>query len=179
MSAALATIEATRGRWLRFVRARVANAADAEDVLQRALLRAVARASTLEDAGRVEAWFFRILRRAIADHRRARAVEAKRRAEGDVDASEAPAAESATSDACACGARFLAELRPDYAEMIRRVDAEDAPVGEVARALRITPGNAHVRLHRARRALRARLEARCGVRTMRQALDCTDCGCGC
>ncbi|MBI1733985.1 MAG: sigma-70 family RNA polymerase sigma factor [Candidatus Rokubacteria bacterium] len=42
---------------------------------------------------------------------------------------------------------------------------ENAPVAAVAERLDITPGNAAVRLHRARQALKKRLEAACGTRT--------------
>ncbi len=165
----LRRIEQDRARYLRFVGARVASRADAEDVLQRALLRAVSRAATLEDEQRAEAWFFQIVRHAITDHHRARARERSRESEVDVDAEAAPEASVAT---CRCGEQLMEALAPSHAEMLRRVDAEGEPVDDVARSLDITVGNAYVRLHRARRSLRAQVAIRCGAHTLREALSC-------
>ena len=64
---------------------------------------------------------------------------------------------------CACMTRLLPTLKPEYAEMIRRVDLQDTPLSEVASSLSITPNNATVRLHRARQALKLRLERSCGT----------------
>ena len=66
----------------------------------------------------------------------------------------------------------MRELAPSHAEMLRRIDADGEPVEDVAQALDITVGNAYVRLHRARRSLRARVARRCGVHTFREALAC-------
>jgi RNA polymerase sigma-70 factor (ECF subfamily) len=52
------------------------------------------------------------------------------------------------------------------------VDIDGTGLAEVAGTLDITTGNAAVRLHRARRALRGRLRDHCGVETMRQCLAC-------
>ena len=55
-----------RSRFLEFARGRVG--ADAEDVLQIALTRAVLEVDGLRDETLARPWFFRILRNAIADH---------------------------------------------------------------------------------------------------------------
>jgi RNA polymerase sigma-70 factor (ECF subfamily) len=172
----LRQIEADRARYVRFARARLASDADAEDVVQRALLRAVTHADTLADAGRAEAWFFRVLRRAIADHHRTSAVASARRHEGaeagpDLDSLPAP---EPAAPVCGCGAVLLGEIPASYAEMLRRIDASEEPIDDVARSLGISTATAYVRLHRARRALRDHVEHRCGVRTIREALAC-DC----
>jgi RNA polymerase sigma-70 factor (ECF subfamily) len=175
----LRQIEADRARYVRFARARVASDADAEDVVQRALLRAVTHADTLADAGRAEAWFFRVLRRAIADHHRTSAVASARRHEeadetgAGPDLESLPAPEPA-APVCGCGAVLLEEIPASYAEMLRRIDASEEPIEDVARSLGISTATAYVRLHRARRALRNHVEHRCGVRTIREALAC-DC----
>jgi DNA-directed RNA polymerase specialized sigma24 family protein len=75
---------------------------------------------------------------------------------------------------CGCGATLLDEISSSYAEMLRRIDASDEPIDDVARSLGISTATAYVRLHRARRALRAHVEHRCGVRTVREAMAC-DC----
>jgi RNA polymerase sigma-70 factor (ECF subfamily) len=164
-----------RARFVRLVRERVASQADAEDVVQRAMVRATARARTLEDPSRARAWFYRILRNAIADHHRSGRVERARRAD-DADPAELASETAEPSRApCACSVRLLGELRPAYAEVLRRVDVDGEDPAAVARLLGISPGNLHVRLHRARRALRDDVRHYCGVDSARPCLDCT-CG---
>jgi RNA polymerase sigma-70 factor (ECF subfamily) len=162
-----------RARFVRLARLRVPTEADAEDVVQRALLRAAERSESLEAPAQARAWFYRILHRAIADHHRSRRADPLRiPASADLDeiATEPPA----TTAVCACGLRLLAELRPAYAEVIRRVDVNGEDAGEVARSLGISAGNLHVRLHRARRALREDVQHHCGVDSL---APCLDCGC--
>ena len=54
----------------------------------------------------------------------------------------------------------LPVLKPEYAEIIRRVDLEEASRQCVAGELGLTTNNVGVRLHRARRALRVEIEHR-------------------
>ena len=70
---------------------------------------------------------------------------------------------------------LLPALRPEYADVLRRVDLAGERPAEVARALGLTANNAMVRLHRARKALRADLQRSC-----RTCADhgCLDCSCG-
>src|SRR5688572_32346081 len=66
----------------------------------------------------------------------------------------------------------LERIRPEYADVLRRVDIEEEPLSSVAEALGITVNNATVRLHRARKAFREQLQAFCGTASMRACLDC-------
>jgi RNA polymerase sigma-70 factor (ECF subfamily) len=159
-----------RARFVRLARSRVATEADAEDVVQRAMMRAAERAPQLADAGRARAWFYRILRRAIVDHHR----RAPRETTGEGPQHE-PAAEDEGPRApvCQCALRMLAELRPAYAEVVRRIDLEGEDPAAVASAARVSMTNLYVRLHRARRALRQRVQGHCGVSSMTPCLECT------
>lgn len=69
-------------------------------------------------------------------------------------------------------AQSLDERVPTIGDVLRRWG--DA-VGEVANEPGLTANNATVRLHRARRALRQRIETVCGTCTEHACLDCT-CG---
>ena len=75
-------------------------------------------------------------------------------------------------EVCACITRLLPVLKPEYAEMIRRVDLDEQPVSGVARSLGITANNAMVRLHRARAGLKKQLERSCGTCATHGCLDC-------
>jgi len=161
-----------RARFVRLAARRVAEA-DAEDVVQRALLRASGRAALLDDPSRARAWFYRILRRAIADHLRDRIHDPmKHRAAADLETLEQAPRAVPVDATCACTERFVSELRPGYAEVIRRVDVEGEEPRAVASALGISSANVHVRLHRARRLLRGEVMRRCGVSSYHACLDC-------
>ena len=56
---------------------------------------------------------------------------------------------------CRCVLAQAEQLKPDYAEILRRVIMDGVTVTQVAGELGITPNNAMVRLHRARAALKA------------------------
>lgn len=163
-------LKGERARFVGLARSRVATEADAEDVVQRAMMLAAEHAPQLADAARARAWFYRILRRAIADHHRSKPLE-----KSDERLDEEPAAEdeSRRGPACRCTLRMLAELRPAYAEVVRRVDYDEEDPGSVAGALGVSMANLYVRLHRARRALRERVEAHCGVSSLTPCLECT------
>ncbi len=171
--ALLSSLASEQPRFVRFARLRVATDADGEDIVQRALLRAAAGAGSLEDPALARAWFYRILRRTIVDHHRARARDAARtEAAGElaeVARSEQPSAVSP----CPCTLRLLSDMRPAYAEIVQRIDLNGEAAHVVAESLGITPANLHVRLHRARHTLRTKVEARCGVSSIHACLDCT------
>ena len=65
---------------------------------------------------------------------------------------------------CGCLHDAMRMLRPDYADILRRIDLEEQPREQVATELGLTANNVGVRLHRARRALRKKLEEICPVR---------------
>ncbi len=74
---------------------------------------------------------------------------------------------------CGCVKGLIGLLSRDHERILRRVELEGADVGLVARELGITAGNARVRLHRARQALRRELERSCGTCAEHGCLDCT------
>ncbi len=170
-SALLAELTARQGEYLAFLSARVPTPADADDLLQQSLLRAGDRLHTLRDPASLRAWFYRLLRRAVADHHARRARYEQRLDQLAVEVETQTPEETAS---CACSLGLLAELRPGYRKMLEAVDLEDRPLGEVAAELGISVNNATVRLHRARRALREALAEHCNTTSVR---ECQDCGC--
>lgn len=161
--------------FLRFLEGRVGSRDVAEDILQSAFGRAVGHADELRDES-VVAWFYRVLRNAVADHFR-RADSARRGVAAfarEVEPAAAPPDE--VRDAiCACVRRLAANLKPEYAAALERVDVEGVPVKDYAAAAGITAGNAGVRVSRARAALRRQLVASCGTCAEH---GCRDCSCG-
>lgn len=160
------SVTGEREAYLAFLRRRVASPADAEDLLQQALVRAATRVQLLQDPARHRAWFFQILRRAVADHHARRERTEEELCEGTEPAT------AAEPSVCGCSLEQLERLRPEYAEMLRRVDLEEDSLAEVAADLGLTVNNTTVRLHRARKALRERLATTCGTTSARACADC-------
>jgi DNA-directed RNA polymerase specialized sigma24 family protein len=160
--AALAALHTPLGA---FVRARLP-ASETEEVLQRAATKAIERASSLNDPGRVKAWLYRIHRNAIVDHRRAQ----KPLTQTDPADLAAPADE--VNAVCACSLHLAAALPKSLSSVLLSVDADGATLAEVAATLNITANNASVRLHRARKALRTQLEEHCGLTSVADGHNC-------
>lgn len=170
-------LNAQREAFKAFLTARVGSAAEAEDILQNGLLKAVQRAGELQDDAKLSAWFYQLLRHAIIDHYRSRSARARREdALGTLVASlgedVTPPPPAWDAQLCGCLGSVVDTLRPQHAGLLRRVDLNGESVQAAARALRMTPNHASVTLHRARKELRTRLEAFCGACAEGACLDC-------
>jgi RNA polymerase sigma factor (sigma-70 family) len=153
-------------RFLRFLERRVGRRDLAEELLQEAFTRGIARGRTLRDDESVVAWFYRLLRNVMVDHLRRQSAEARGRAALAREESSAAAAEpdqELVDTICACVGSLVEALKPDYTAAIQRVDLGGESLQSFATAANITRGNATVRLFRARQALRRRVEQSCGT----------------
>jgi RNA polymerase sigma-70 factor (ECF subfamily) len=177
-AAVLGILVENHRRFLAFLERRVGSREVAEDILQDAFVRGIDRVPGLRERDSVVAWFYRMLRNAIADHYRRRGAEA--RALDRVAAVEGAAGVQPSPDSdlmetvCTCVTSLLDTLKPEYAAALRRVDLEGAALREFAAETGITANNAGVRLHRAREALRRSLVRACGTCATH---GCTDCSC--
>jgi RNA polymerase sigma-70 factor (ECF subfamily) len=168
-----------REHFLRFVMRRVRDRAVSEDILQAAYARVIAQSDSLRREDSATAWFYRILRNAIIDFHRHRAVEG-RIIEPLDPGFDAPAqADASEPNLCPCLGGAIDDLRPAYAEILREVDLAEDTTGSrssldtFANRSGITPGNAAVRSHRARKALEQKLHHTCGSCAGAGCLDCT------
>ncbi|HLC42323.1 MAG TPA: sigma-70 family RNA polymerase sigma factor [Methylomirabilota bacterium] len=161
----------SRAKLLSFLERRLNSREDAEDLLQTALLKVVSRSASLRSEEKLVPWFYRMLRNLIVDHYRQTAASERVKVAVQTD----PALEmdeELFQATCACLHDVNAALKPEYAELIRRVELGGKPLHQVARHLGITSNNASVRLHRARQALREALQATCGACAEHHCLDC-------
>ena len=160
-------------RLLAFLEERLGNRADAEDLLQTAMVRLVTKGRSLRAEDRILRWFYRVLRNLLVDWHRRRAARARMLAHVNRSQASTPGwDEPLYSEVCACVRDVLGTLRKDYAHVLRQAELEEMPLVEIARELRITRNNASVRLHRARRALLEGLRAMCGACFDHGCLDC-------
>jgi RNA polymerase sigma factor (sigma-70 family) len=163
---------AHRPRFVSFVRARVPDRAVAEDIVQMAFARSLERGGVPDDPTAAVRWFYRVLRNASTDYHRRHAAESRGLERYTQEPAEIRTPEPRR--VCGCVRRALAELKPHYQEMLRRVEIDGASVAVAAAEAGISSGNASVRLHRARRLLGDRLRGICGT----CSLDgCADCDC--
>ena len=159
--------------FLAFLERRLESRAVAEDILQAAFTRGLERGGDVKDE-KVVAWFYRVLRNAVIDHYRqrsttARAMEAWGREFPDVQEPEA----ELRQEICRCVSGLLETLKPEYREALRIVDLEEGKLKDLAQQSGITAENAAVRVHRARAALRRRIEQACGTCSVHGCLDCS------
>jgi RNA polymerase sigma factor (sigma-70 family) len=164
----------SHSRFLDFVERRVRSRDVAEDILQDAFVRSLDRAPPLQKMDSVTAWFYRVLRNAIIDYRRRQSSRRRAYDRVAVEFNESVPAVDQELEAvvCACVMALLDTLKPDYATAVRRVDLEERSVRDYGAEAGITPGNAAVRLHRAREALRRQLARSCGSCLTHGCLDC-------
>jgi RNA polymerase sigma factor (sigma-70 family) len=161
-------------RFLGFLERRVGSRDVAEDILQEAFVRSLGRMDSIRKPHSAVAWFYRVLRNAIADHFRRQEVRDWTLTQFSAEAGE----EAATADAeleavvCACVMDLVDTLKPEYAAAVRRVDLDGMSVRGYAEESGITPSNAGVRLHRARDALRRQLVRACGTCVTHGCFDC-------
>ena len=143
---------------------------DAQDLFGEAILRAAGRVESLDDKGAAEGWFWSLVHRHAIDERRRRSRRPRRYDEVNLDdlAAETP------EETCRCSLEMLQDLPPSYREVLESVDVDGQEVQDFAAQASITANNASVRLYRARRALRDKLEDTCHTTSV---AECLSCGC--
>jgi RNA polymerase sigma-70 factor (ECF subfamily) len=130
--------------FLGYLERRVGDRALAEDILQDAFARTLARPEQAPEGEALVPWFYRTLRNAAIDR-----------------------------EVCQCISRLATTLKPDYAEALQAIEVEGQPVTLFAERKGLTAGNAAVRVFRAREALKRRVVESCGTCAEHGCLDCT------
>jgi RNA polymerase sigma-70 factor (ECF subfamily) len=171
-AAATETLVANHRAFLRFLERRLGDRALAEDVLQEAFAKNLAKGSAPRDGEALIPWFYRSLKNAAIDvkRRRGAANRAIERFAAEVDGDDEPA----HAAVCACIGKLAKTLKPEYADALQRVEVDGASVKDFAAERGLTPSNAAVRVFRARDALRKQLTASCGTCAKH---GCADCSC--
>jgi RNA polymerase sigma-70 factor (ECF subfamily) len=141
----------------RFIRRRVKDEHDAEDLLQEAFVRIHRRLESVKEADRVTAWVFRIAQNAVVDHLRASRRKPTSLA-GDAPLADKRGPGTSASDAIAGSLEAMVEKLPEpYREALRLSELEGLPQRQVAERLGITLPAVKSRIQRGRRLLRRML----------------------
>lgn len=151
-----------------YVRSMVRDTNEAEDLTQEAFLRAHRERATLKDPGAMLSWLYCIATHVSLDWLRKRAKDAAR--ESQVDPAEIDPPDPGTpsmqqaleqEQMSACVNRFFAAIPDTYRSVILLHDMLGLTGPEIASALGVPLPTVKIRLHRARRQLKAALEAGC------------------
>lgn len=147
---------------------RLVEPAEAEDLVQETLLRAMAAIEGFRGEAGLGTWLHRIGTNLAYDVLR-------RRSSGPVlagtDTSALPEAGTETlggegleqRQTMKCIRNMLATLPPQQRDVLIHADMFERSVPEIARNAGITLGNAKIRLHRARQAMKAAMEENCAL----------------
>jgi RNA polymerase sigma-70 factor (ECF subfamily) len=186
-------------RLLAFIRRRVSNAADAEDILQEVFFRVHSNLSRLREAQSATSWVYRITSNAITDHYRATAkvagsLDQLQREKGPSKDLPVPPGEDPGEDTdlsaelSHCLAPLLNQLSDSFQEAIRLTDLGNLSQKQAAQRLGLSVSGMKSRVQRGRSKLKdilfecceIELDRRRGVVDIqpRDSAGCTDCGCG-
>jgi RNA polymerase sigma-70 factor (ECF subfamily) len=149
--------EAELRGWLRH---RLRNPVDAEDVLQDVFLKAMRQGERFCAISNARAWLYEVARNALADRLRLARNTVELPEDLSAEAGEAAAIDSLA----ACLPRVLSELSPEDREAITLCDLEGMPQEEFARRKGLSLPGAKSRVQRARKRLRQQLTLACQVR---------------
>ena len=151
-------------RLRRFAHGLSGSAADADDLVQAACERALARQHQFQEGTRFDSWMFRIVQTIWIDQIRSRDV---RKEDGDVAeerlGSDEPVRRVEARLALAEVRRAVNHLPPDQRTALLLVTVEGLSYQEAADVVQVPIGTIMSRLARARMALQAQLEAGRGV----------------
>ncbi len=133
----------------------------AEDLAQKAFVRAFARLKTYDPERRFSSWFFQVLRNVSIDYLRRKRVQTVSLDTLQEDGSSGPPTEPAASPAAAAErsalasalTAALARLRPEYREPLVLKYQQGLGVDEIAEILGLPEGTVKTYLHRGRKEL--------------------------
>lgn len=151
-----------------YVLSLVHDSTEAEDLTQETFLRACQHQDSLRDPQALTAWLYRIATHVCLD--RLRQHSRRDRIESEVDPDEVDPADFETpslqqiieqNEMNACIQSYLARLSDSYRAVILLHDMHSLTAAEISVLLKVSLDTVKIRLHRARKKLRAVLETAC------------------
>jgi RNA polymerase sigma-70 factor (ECF subfamily) len=171
----VATLLENHRAFLRYLERRLGDRALAEDILQDAFAKVVARPEQAPgDDEAIVPWFYRTLRNAAVDQfrRRGAANRAHEAFARELETQDGPSGEM-EREICACVTRLANTLKPEYAEALQAIEVGGTPVKTFAEEHGLSSSNAAVRVFRAREALKKRVVESCGTCAEHGCFNCT------
>ncbi len=152
----------------RHVLSMVRDPVEADDLTQETFLRAHRNSGTLQDAGAVSTWLYRIATNVCLDRWRQRARRAPLEDEAapeDLELADpdVPSLQQTVErgEMSGCVQRYLEGLPDSYRAVILLHDLNELTAPEISETLGVSLATVKIRLHRARQKLRAALGSAC------------------
>lgn len=167
----VAETEKYRSRVTRYIGSMLRDAAEAEDLTQETLLRVFQQQDKLRDPAALEAWIYRIATRVSLDRLRQRQRTVQRQI--DVPAEDlllidntkpSPFTVIQQAEMSECVDRYVADLPDHYKAVLLLHDADSLTAEEISQLLHLPLATVKMRLHRARKRLKALLNEACGFK---------------
>ncbi|GLH72654.1 RNA polymerase sigma factor [Geothrix limicola] len=170
---------ATRPKVLRYL-SRFVGPTEAEDLAQEVFLKVHQGLSRFRGEAKLSTWVFQVATHAALDrlkspsYRASRALLPEAMLEGaDIHAGPDHGQEPMKAEMCHCIRDLVDDLPLNDRTIIYLSELKELRIGAVAEILGISAGSAKIRLHRARRRLRAQMEQDCRILLDEQAeLQC-------
>jgi RNA polymerase sigma-70 factor (ECF subfamily) len=155
-----------------FLRSRVSNDADSDDLAQDVLLRIASNLNSLRDADRIQSWVFQIARNALVDFYRRQAKQPVQS-----DAIEVTINEDLGNQNAAIGRwllRMVDRLPDTVRDAVRLYEIEGLPQSDIAQRLGLSLSGAKSRIQRGRHQLAELLNECCALERDRRGnvIDC-------
>jgi RNA polymerase sigma factor (sigma-70 family) len=147
---------------------------DAEELLQAAFVKSLEKSSEVRDKEKLAAWFYRVLRNSVVDYYRKAGRNTQELTGILTELEEHAKAVQSQNEICQCLHPLLENVKPEYREALTTIDLESGSIRDLASRAGITEGNAAVRIHRARDAMRKQIQMACGACAEHHCFDC-DC----
>jgi RNA polymerase sigma factor, sigma-70 family len=170
---ALSRLVEGRAQFLGFLKKRISSPEIAEDLLQNAFVKSIEKGGDVKDEESIVAWFYRVLRNSVVDYYRqsGRSEHELTGILADLNAF-GHAAPEAENEICQCVNPLLENLKPEYREALTTIDLGEGSLRDLASRAGISEGNAAVRVHRAREAMRKQVQMTCGACAEHHCVDC-------
>ncbi|EHJ06236.1 RNA polymerase sigma factor [Marinobacter manganoxydans] len=170
-----AVMEEIHRDFLHFLTRRLGDKDEAADVLHDFYVKVLTRSGDVRETEKLRAWMRRVLETSLIDYYRAQSKKRQsEQAHHDLEAALLDDDFKNELDfiVCTCLYKLLPTLKPEYAEILWHAELIGESRETIAAVLNISASNLRVRLHRAREALRKRLEETCGSCPIHGYLDC-------
>lgn len=145
---------------LDFIRKRVKDDADADDILQEVFIKILSKVDTLKDSDKLKNWLYQITRNTINDHYRLQ--QKGKNIEEPFDLQEEDADENTSMKAAESWIGLYIDGLPDnYREVVIMSELKGYSIADIAKNLDLSYTNARARVHRGRQALKKNLTDCC------------------
>lgn len=171
---AAADLENLKRLSLRWMIRKGVSLAEAEDLFQQSMLKALTSPAELQDRQKLQSWFMAILKNTLLDAYRAKKLHAAKEKEYQFE-TELQKEEAAVEESfCKCVNNLIQDLPESDQSLLQQHFFEGKTFASLAKASGQNESQLRVKSHRARDKLKAMFNDCCQVRKFR---DLQDCGC--